>query len=428
MISKIDLRKILADQKQEFFKEDEFIDREINVEPYLSNNLIILISGVRRCGKSTLMKIIRAKLLEKGVKKENIFYCDFSDERLVDFKTSDFQSLFEVFMEDNPSKEKYMFFDEVQSIDNWEKFINRMYEKESAKVFVTGSNGTLLSSEMATYLTGRNEVIELYPFSFREFLKLNDIRYENIKSITTKETLKYKNLLYKYLDIGGFPYIIKTEDNQILSEYYKNIIYRDVIVRNSIEQVAEIKEIALFLFNNVGQTISYGKIQDYVKIKSVSTVKNYLDYLRNAFLFFTLSKYDNSVKKQILNPKKIYSIDTGLTKKLSVSISKNIGWLLENTVFLELLRRKEEIYYYKNGHECDFVLREGTKIKEAIQVTQELNRNTEEREISGLIAAMKEYGLKKGLILTEEQEETRKKVEGKYTIEIKPIWKWLLEY
>ncbi len=423
MITKEELKKIIQDQKESFNNNQTYITRNISLDEYIKTDPIIIISGVRRCGKSTLLKIIKEKII-KNNKNINYLYCDFSDERLSSLTVSNLQTIYEIFLEKYEPGKKYFFFDEIQYVTGWEKFVNRLYEKENAKIFITGSNGSLLSSEISTVLTGRNKVIELYPFSFKEYITTKK-EVIDIKNLSTKETIKLNKYFDNYFKIGGFPYVVNTGDTQILKEYYTNIIYKDIINRKKIRQVKEIKEIISFLSNNIGQTVSYNKIIDNSKIKSTSTIKNYIDYLNEAYILFTLPKYDKSIRKQIQNPKKVYFIDIGMVRQISVNFSENNGWYLENIVFLELLRRNKEIYYHKNGKECDFIMKEGTKIKEAIQVSYEINRKNEDREIEGLISALKTHCLKEGTIITKEQEEIR--TIGKYKIKIIPITKWLLE-
>jgi len=420
MMQKEDLRKILLDQKENFEEPKPYINRDINLEEYTNTEPIIIISGIRRCGKSTLLKIIKDKLTK--TKKINYLYCDFSDDRLDNLTTPDLQKIYEIYLETYKDEKKYFFFDEIQYITGWEKFVNRLFEKENAKIFITGSNGALLSSEISTVLTGRNKVIELYPFSFKEYMTNKDPI--NINHLSTKDNIRLNKYFDDYFTIGGFPYVVNTNDTKILKEYYTNIIYKDIITRKKIRQVKEIKEIILFLLNNIGQIVSYNKIIENSKIKSTSTIKNFIEYLNEAYILFTLSKYDKSIRKQIQNPKKVYFIDIGLARQISVNFSENKGWYLENIIFLELLRRKKEIYYHKNGKECDFLIKESTKIKEAIQVAYEINNKNKQREIDGLINAIKTYNLKEGTIITREQEETY--IIEEYKIKIIPITKWLL--
>lgn len=419
MITKDELKKVILDQRESFEKSENIIQRQVDLKSYINYDSIVVISGVRRCGKSTLLKIIKTKINPK-----DYLYCDFSDERLNNLTIADLQLIYEIFLEKYESGKKYFFFDEIQYVNGWEKFVNRLYEKEEAKIFVTGSNSSLLSSEISSVLTGRNKVIELYPFSFKEYITAKKETID-INNLSTKEGIKLNKYFDDYFNIGGFPHVINTNDVQILKEYYTNIIYKDIIVRKKIRQVKEIKEIISFLLNNIGQIISYKKIIANSEIKSTSTIKNFIDYLNEAYILFTLSKYDKSIRKQIQNPKKSYFIDIGMVRKISVNFSENNGWYLENVVFLELLRRNKEIYYHKKEKECDFVVKEGTQIKEAIQVSYEMNQKTETREIEGLINAIKTYNLKEGIIITRDQEETRI-VEG-YKIKIIPIAKWLLE-
>jgi len=422
MISKETLKDILLDQKEYILSEIKYVDRDINLDEYINNNLVTIICGVRRCGKSTLLRIFLNKIIKNN---QNItyLYCDFSDERLNKFELDDFQKIFEIFLEKYKDGKKYFFFDEIQSINGWEKFANRMYEKENAKLFITGSNKSLLRSDTSTVLTGRQRLLELYPFSFREFLKIKPNNF-NILNLTTKERMKLSNYFEEYFQITGFPYPLEINDKRTLQEYFNNILYKDIISKNKIKQVQEIKDIVLFLANNIGQTISYGNLCDFSGIKSKSTIKKYINYLKEAYLVFTISKYDKSIRKQIQNPKKIYFVDVGFARIIGTPSSENKGWYLENIIYLELLRRKKEIYYNKNGNECDFLIKNGIVISEAIQATYEINNKTKDREVQGLISALKKYNLKEGTIITRDQEETST-IDG-YKIKIVPIYKWLL--
>ncbi|MEI8364614.1 MAG: AAA family ATPase, partial [archaeon] len=218
MISKETLKDILLDQKEYILSEIKYVDRDINLDEYINNNLVTIICGVRRCGKSTLLRIFLNKIIKNN---QNItyLYCDFSDERLNKFEIDDFQKLFEIFLETYKDGKKYFFFDEIQSINGWEKFANRMYEKENAKLFITGSNKSLLRSDTSTVLTGRQRLLELYPFSFREFLKIKPNNF-NILNLTTKERMKLSNYFEEYFQITGFPYPLEIKDKRTLQEYF----------------------------------------------------------------------------------------------------------------------------------------------------------------------------------------------------------------
>ena len=407
------LKQIILEQKEWFEKELEIVQRALPENTFKTKKIVI-ITGIRRCGKSTLLKQISKKY-------KDFAYFNFEDERLLDFTYKDFNTLLEIFLELNQSN-KTFFFDEIQIIEGWEKFARRMFN-ENYKLFITGSSANLLSSEIATSLTGRNIKIELYPFSFREYLVYN--KFSIKKTFTTTEKAKISEYLNEYLKYGGFPEVVLTKDFEELSQIYQDIIIKDLLVRFRIRDTKDFRELALYLLSNSSNKISFNNLKNLLKFSNTSKVKNYIEFLQEAYLFFTLFIYDPSVKKQIINDRKIYSIDPGIINAIAFRFSENEGRLLENVVFLELLRQKRELYYHQDKKECDFLLKEGTNITGAIQVTASLtNPKTKEREISGLIEAINKYGLMKGFIITR-TEDKKMEFEGK-AIKIIPLWKFLL--
>ncbi|MFH0875790.1 MAG: ATP-binding protein [archaeon] len=402
-MEKNQLRQIIVDQ-QSSFSQEELIDREIDLRPYLIGNEIVIISGIRRCGKSSLLKIL-AKKYEKKL------YINFDDIRFVGFSQDNFHHIYEIAIElfnENPT----YFLDEIQNIPNWERWANNLNDKE-IKVYITGSNSSLLSSEISTYLTGRNKVIRLFPFSFKEYLKL--------KNIPLSKTSEGKSLTFRgfqnYLETGGFPLVIKNNDMGLSKNYFEDILNKDILARYNIRQADEIKTLALYLFTNSGSIYSYSKLKEITKIKSLSTIKNYIDYFRNTYLLYTIDRFDYSVAKQKISSSKVYAGDISFLKTVSFSFSQNLGKRLENLVFLDLIRKGNVVYYYLDKKECDFVIKDGLKISQAIQVC----KNSDSiREIEGLKQAMSKYKLKEGLILTFDEE---KQIGN---IKIMPIWKWLL--
>nr|MBP7497665.1 ATP-binding protein [Bacteroidales bacterium] len=329
--------------------------------------------------------------------------------------------LLEVFYE-NFSETDVFFFDEIQNVKGWEKFINRLFG-EGKKVFVTGSNARLLSSEFATALTGRHLKVELFPFSFKEYLSYKKFHLKEFYN--TKEKAIIKKNFNQYLEYGGFPEVLKSKDKEELSQIYRDILIKDLIVRFGIKETKAFRELALYLLTNITSNISYNNLKKILAFNSVTTVKNYIDYLEESYLMFTMPKYDFSLKKQIINNRKIYTIDTGLFNAVSFSFSENRGKQLENIVFLELKRKGKEIYYHNNKYECDFIVRKGSNIQQAIQVSESVyNAYTRERELRGLAEALSVYKLNKGIILTYDEEEEIKY--NGYKIMIIPIWKWLL--
>ena len=407
------LHQLVIEQKKIFEKNIHIIKR-IFPENIISSPKIVVITGVRRCGKSTLLRQISKYY-------KNYSYINFEDERLLDFTYHDFNNLLEIFLSLNP-KSKTLFFDEIQVINGWEKFVRRLFT-EGYKIFVTGSNATLLSSEIATSLTGRNLKIELFPFSFKEYLSFT--KFEIKKIYTTKEKAILSKQVNDYLHYGGFPEIVKSKDFEELNQIYQDIIIKDLLVRFKIRDQKDFRELSLFLLSNISKKISFNNLKNLLNFSNTSKVKNYVDFLCEAYLFFIINKYDASIKKQIVNDKKIYVIDTGLVNSTSFQFSENRGSILENAVFLELKRRNKEIFYFEDGKECDFVIKLGRSITHAIQVTDNLsNPLTRKREIEGLKLAMGRFNLSKGTIVTLDSEEDIK--EHDKIIHIIPYWKWLL--
>ena len=416
-MEKAKIRQILSDQQELFNKTDTLVEREVSFEEYLKGNEIIIIAGIRRCGKSSLLKIASRKIKEKFV------YINFDDIRFADFKLENFEDLEETVAEIHGAKSKVVYLlDEIQNIPLWERWVNNLYAK-NIKVFVTGSNSTLLSSDISTFLTGRNKVIKLYPFSFREFLLIKNISKEYK---TTNEKREISQAFKEYFEIGGFPLVIKNNDLSLSKSYFEDIINKDVIKRYNIKKVKELNDLILYLFSNVSKIYSYSTLKQVSSIKSLSMINGYIEHLKDSFLAQTINRFDYSLKKQKVSSSKFYVMDNSFLKTIGFNFSENIGKRLENIVFIELIRRGSEVYYHLNKNECDFIVKDGLKIVQAIQVCLDIsNPETKKRELDGLTEALKEYNLKEGLILTNDQEEEIK-LDGK-TIQVLPVWKWLLD-
>ncbi|MEM2138949.1 MAG: ATP-binding protein, partial [Candidatus Woesearchaeota archaeon] len=407
--------------QQSLFKDDNLIERDLNLEPYLKGNEIIIITGIRRCGKSSLLKIIARNF------KTN-FYLNFDDIRLTDFQADNFHDLYEIALE--ITKDKPIFFlDEVQNVKDWEKWVNNLHEK-GYKVFLTGSNSNLLSSEISTFLTGRNKTIKLHTFSFKEFLRLKnitnnfDFNINNINNLTTEEKIIIKKNINEYLEIGGFPLIIKNNDLELSRNYFEDILNKDILNRYNIRQSKEIKDLSLYLFSNIGNIYSYSRLKEITGIKSLSTIKNFIDYLKNSYLLYTINRFDFSIAKQKISSSKVYASDISFLKTISFNFSQNLGKRLENLVFLNLIKKDSntEVYYHLDKSECDFIVKKGLKITQAIQVSLNIDNK---REIEGIKSAMKKYKLNEGIMVNLEIEKEIK--EKDKTIKIMPIWKFLLQ-
>jgi hypothetical protein len=417
------LKEIILEQE----KDRQAIDLGIKrttldfVSKKISLPHAVVISGIRRCGKSTLLNQIINNFYPKGV-----YYLNFEDERLVDFEVADFNSLYEVFLE-LYGERKVFFFDEIQNVAQWEVFVRRMQNK-GHKFFITGSNASLLSKELGTKLTGRCVSIELYPFSFIEYLSFKDYKLQKDAFSYTAERARIKKHFSEYLRHGGMPEYLKYNDSTLLKRVYEDILYRDIVTRYDIKQVKALRELGLYLLSNIGTLFSYNNLAKILGVGSMNTIKSYADYLENSFLVSLINRFSYSLKQQFVANKKIYCIDNGLAESVAFQFSKNKGKFLENLVFLELKRRYPQIYYYKtaNNLEVDFLIKNGKKDISLIQVTDNLdNEKTRQREIDALIYAMDELKLKNAFILTEDTEEEIK-LKGK-AILAQPIYKWLLE-
>ena len=386
------------------------------LEPIIKKELhspfVVIISGIRRCGKSTL-------LLEL---KHNAYYVNFDDERFINLTVADFalleETLYELFGE-----REFFIFDEIQNISGWERFVRRLHEADK-KVFVTGSNATMLSKELGTHLTGRTVSYTLYPFSFKEFLLFKNISFDH-KNLSVTQRAQIKKTFLEFMYTGGFPEFLKTNNVQYLQSLYENILYRDIITRYKLTAEQAVKQTALYATSNLGKLVSYNQVRKLVGLSSATTVREYLDYFENSFLFFQLAKFDHSLKAQSFANKKIYCIDSGLASYVGFRMSKDSGRMLENIVFIQLKRLGKEIYYSQTtSSECDFVIKEGMNIVKAIQVCYDLHEENEKREIKGLIEACKTHKLRNGLLLTYDQEDSFEKDGVRITV--MPVWKWLI--
>lgn len=406
------LEEIILDQAESFQKRQRGILRNINFNKQLSTQQITVITGVRRSGKSTLLAQFSEHLAD-------YYYLNFDDERLLSFTVQDFEILMSAFRKHALSRT--ILIDEVQIVEHWERFVRRLFE-EGYKIFVTGSNARLLNSELATHLTGRYFKIELYPFSFQEFLRFHALSTEKMTSHTKAGILKKFD---EYLTCGGFPEYIKSADQEYLQRTYEDIVYRDLIVRFGIRDVKAFKQLAQYLFTNIGAEISYNSLARILDIKTAMSVRNHIQMMQESWLFFELYKYDPSLKKQFVSDKKIYCIDQGMRQAVAFSFSDDFGKRLENVVALELKRRGKELYYHKGRRECDFLIRERGRIQECIQVTRTLDAQNQERELDGLIEGLRASGARKGTVLVYDGIEKKIKRSG-YALEIRHLWRWLL--
>ena len=428
----MEYNKIIIQWKE--FKIPYTLNRDIPFD--LNHNFITTVTGPRRSGKTYLCFHKIHQLLSKKISRENIFYINFEDEKLLGSAANDLDKLFEKHLElsDVNKKQKlYLFLDEIQNVKNWDVWVRRIHDmRKDTTLILTGSSSKLLSKEISTKLRGRVLNIEVYPLSFKEYLVWKNVTY-NLKTILhSKSKISVKKMFNKYLKDGGYPALLtnKVPTEQVLQSYYQSMIFKDVIERYNVKEIKKLKILVKLLFESVSKEISYNKLANKLKSLGFNISKNtiieYISYFEDAYLFFQNLKYEYSLTKQLGSIKKIYCIDNGLLNAVSFKFSSDEGRLIENLVYLELKRRKLEVYFNRKNYECDFLIKEKNKVTDAIQVTKELNDDNYQREINGLLEALNTHKLQKGLILIRDGDEEEKKVNGK-SIQIVPVWKWLLD-
>ncbi|MEM0243214.1 MAG: ATP-binding protein [Candidatus Aenigmatarchaeota archaeon] len=415
------MREILERQKVEVKEilSKEIIPRENikNIEEYIDKPLIKVITGIRRSGKSLLALLL--------LKDKNYGYANFDEKELTTIRLDDLLNyLKEVF-----GDFKFLLLDEIQNVNGWELWVNSL-QRRGYNILITGSNAKLLSKELATHLTGRYMEFENFPFSFREFLIFKKFDTNNLLFLKEKQGL-VKKLLMEYLEKGGFPeYLVYNLDKNYLETLFQSIIYKDVVKRWNIKYPRKIDDLARYIISNYSSRYTFTKLKNSLDFRSVLTVENYIKYLEEAYLIFSLERFSFKVKEMKKSPKKAYCIDTGMINAISVKFSKDIGRLMENLVFLELKRKglKENLsifYGQFNNSEVDFVIKEGLEIKQLIQVTYASNKDEIEKgEIRALIKASEQLNCKDLLIITWDYEDELN-FENK-TIKCIPLWKWLL--
>jgi len=424
------IKRVILEQKEEIeeiFKKERIIKREATRKSllgYLRKPNILAILGARRSGK-TLLSILLFQERKYG-------YVNFDDERIVGIEKSDLNKILESLYSVEGEDLEYIILDEIQNVSGWELFVNRL--RRTKKVIITGSNAKLLSGELATHLTGRYISVELFPFSFKEVLVFKGRELK--KEYMTKEIAGLKNELEEYIKIGGFPEVYKM-GRRMIQNIFDDVISRDIFMRYEVKYKSEFRNMAKYLLSNFGCEMTFTKLRNIFSIKDVHTIRDYVRYLEESYLIFVLEKFSYKLKKQVIAPKKIYSIDTGIINSVAFQATENKGRLYENVIMVELLRRASynesfEVYYWRDErhHEVDFVIKKGSKVRQLIQACYDLsNEKTREREIRNLIDASKKLKCKNLLIITgnyEGQEKFTWFGTGRM-IAFMPLWKWLLK-
>lgn len=386
MIRQEEIALVIDSQRDTFLRQDIGFIRDALAEIPVADSFATIITGIRRCGKSTLL----LQLLRRDY--QAAIYLNFDDIRLSGFETGDLARLHK---EIEKRGIEVLFFDEIQIIEGWEKYVNQLL-REGYKVFITGSNASMLSIELGTHLTGRHLSVELFPFSYSEFIRF-------------KKLDKGEDSVTDYLKMGGIPEYLKTGMSVVLNTLVDDILLRDIAVRHSVRDVNSLRQLTAFLITNTGNLVSANKLVGMFDIKSPATFLEYFSFLKDTYLLEFVPMFSHSLKVQTRNPKKVYVMDMGLYTENSISTSDNMGRRLENLIFLHLRRKYKHIFYYKDRGECDFVAMEKSTVKEAIQVCLTINNENFDREYNGLSEAMQNLGIKEGRIVTLNQSDTFEK-------------------
>jgi uncharacterized protein len=427
------IKSILLDFQES--KLETGVPRRLRIETTQRKAAICI--GVRRSGKSTNLFQVIQRLLDTGVARQNILYLNFFDDRLHNLRQGHLGQIVEAYYSIYPAKKNtetiYCFFDEIQAVQGWEPFIDRLMRTEKCEVYLTGSSARMLSKEIATQMRGRALSWEMFPFSFKEFLDYKNIRVEG--AMSTKKRLLVQKAFQEYWEAGGFPEVaglgrslrIKTHQ-----EYFHTILFRDLVERHDVSHPRALTDLAHWLVDNTASLYSVNSLTGYLKSLGhkapKSAVADYLGWLEDAYFLFTVRIFDASLARSNTNPKKIYCIDHALVTSVSSGILLNSGHLLENLVFTALRRVHPEIYYYKtrSGREVDFIVPARGRAPMLVQVCESMTEPlTRKRETAALGEAMAELSLETGTIVT--RNENQRIDSGAGTIEVVPAWRYLLD-
>ena len=431
---KDEILRILVDWNYWGNYRDESVERGRYIEKLnhlLKTGEIIVIKGVRRSGKSTLMlQFIR----KSGLDEKNTLVVNFEDPRFRNPNLELLDRIYEVYQEElQPDEGHYVILDEVQEVEGWEKFARFLHEAKKVQVFITGSSSKLLSEEYSTLLAGRHVDIEIFPLCFTEFLEFKGVSIRSrIEMIKFRHRIR--KLLDEYLEFGGFPKVVLIEEEkgkeELLNNYFRDILIKDVQRRFKVRETVKLEELAKYYLTNISTLQSFNRARKWLDL-SLDTVERYSKYFAIARLLFFVPKFSFSLKEQILNPKKVYCMDPGLRNIVSFKFSEDRGRIAENVVFLNLLFRNRnsdrEIYYWrdKRGREVDFVLKRGLKIERLIQVTYVSGEEeVDVREKKALLKASEELNCEDMQVITRDYE-AEEDFKGK-KIKFRPLWKWLV--
>jgi len=402
MILESIISHVVEQQKIRMSSRDSGLKRELIPATRSLSSHALIISGVRRCGKSTLlMQMI------KSMDSEKLLYLNFESPQLFEFTLSDFIRLDNVIVQKNI---KILFFDEIQIVEGWEMYVRQKLD-DGFQIIITGSNASLLSKELGTRLTGRHITQELFPFSYNEFL-LYKLLPPGVQSLTD------------YMHTGGFPEFVKTGDVDQLSTLFEDILIRDIVTRYGIKDIKSLQRLASYLFSNIGNRVTATKLKQPLSIGATSTILSWFSHLELSYLVSFLPMFSHSTKAQLINPRKVYAIDLGLIDVISTTMTEDMGRKFENLIYLDLRRKYTELYYFDEKGECDFVAMKNGVVKEIIQVCYDLNQDNLKREMNGILLAMKFFHIQKGKIVTFANTDLIKV--DQFEVEVIPAFKYLM--
>jgi predicted AAA+ superfamily ATPase len=424
------MKEVIKSIIKDFHKSPKHNYKERNLSVPLNSKKIITIIGSRRTGKTYFLYQLMDKL-PVNVKRQDLIYINFEDERL-NLKGEDLHLIIESYYELYPENKNqlYFYFDEIQNIQNWERFVRRIYDTVSKNIVITGSSSKLLSKEIATSLRGRSISYELFPLSFNEYLSFNEIDPDDTYS--TRNKARIVKAFNDYLFDGGYPEIVNYDRElkiKTMQSYLDVMIYRDIIERYDIKNPTALKYFIKKSLSNVSNYLSVNKLFNELKSSGIKiakdTIYDFINYVNDCYMIFLVNIYSESINVQNSNEKKLYCIDNGIANSVSFKFSENKGRLLENAIYMHLRAKGKEIFYYSEKKESDFVLQKNSKVNAALQVTTELNNSNKEREVEGLMEALRYFKLKEGIIITLDQSDEIV-LENKH-ISVIPAWKWMLE-
>ncbi|MGB9730310.1 MAG: ATP-binding protein [Thermoprotei archaeon] len=395
----------------------------------MNNGFIVDVIGVRRSGKSTIMRQVIKELINSGLDPRDTFFVNFEDPRLGGVSSIELMKIYEVYLESvKKSKNRpYIFLDEVQRVKNWENFVRSLHERREAYIAVSGSTSRLSKGEVSLTLTGRHITTNVNPLSFSEFISFKNIKFSDIVELISKET-EIKKAFLEYLQFGGFPEVVLNENKEeILLNLYNDILTRDIIERYNVRETTKLRTIAKYYLSNIGKLITLRSVSRGLNI-ALNTVERLTNYIKESMIITFIDKIAPSLKIIERSPRKVYAIDNGLSNIIGFRLKEELGSLLENAVLINLKGKNsgQEIYYYSGKRETDFIVVKGNNVIDAIQVSWSLaDPLTAKREINGLLEAMNIFNLNEGKIITYDEEGS--KTFNNRKIKILKAWKWMLE-